>query len=389
MRVPVDTSGADGREPADMDMTFGSVAPTLSDKLRFLASPAAYGAGAGSIEVKETHMSFVFLTWDRVYKLKKPICRPPLDLTTLAARQANCIEEVRLNRRLAPELYLGTLALTASVDGKLALGGRGEIVDWLVVMRRLPADLMLDRLLAQDGLAEAQVDGLADLLAGFYLGAARPKVSPEVYLGRLVAEHRINLDVLKRRFPNFDPDYALRIGARIDTAIERCAPFLRARAAEGALVEGHGDLRPEHICFNHPIVIFDCLEFSAELRTIDPFDELAYLALECSMLVRQRGPMLKEAALTHSRDDRGTGPIIRAGDFGSLIIVKVTERLGQPPSIALLHLYTGLRAELRARLVLAHLLDPHPREPEKWAPLAGLYLALAEESLVRLDAAAA
>lgn len=370
-------------------MSFDSVAPTLSDKLCFLASPAAYGATAGNIEVKETHMSFVFLTEDRVYKLKKPISRPPLDLTTLAAREFNCLEEVRLNRRLAPELYLGAIALTSSQDGRLALGGSGEIVDWLVVMRRLPADLMLDQLLARDGLAEAQVDELADLLANFYRRAARPKISPEAYLDHIVVQHRLNLDILRRPFPNFDRDHALRIGAHVDMAIERVAPLLRARAAEGALVEGHGDLRPEHVCFNHPIVIFDCLEFSAELRTIDPFDELSYLALECSVLLRQQAPALPEAALTLSRERSGVGPIIRAGDFGSLLTAKVAGRLGREPPAALLHLYTALRAELRARLALAHLLDVHPREPSKWAPLAALYLTSAESGLGSLDAGVA
>jgi aminoglycoside phosphotransferase family enzyme len=334
-------------------------------------------------------MSFVFLTKDRVYKLKKPISRPPLDLTTLAAREFNCLEEVRLNRRLAPELYLGAMALTCSASGRLALGGSGEIVDWLVVMRRLPEDLMLERLLAQDGLAEAEVDNLADLLASFYLRVERPKLSPEVYLDRVIVQHRLNLDVLKCPFPNFDRDYALRIGAHVDRAIQVAAPLLRARAGEGALVDGHGDLRPEHVCFNHPIVIFDCLEFSAELRTIDPFDELAYLALECSVLVCQQVPASQETALRRSREPSKVGRIIRAGDFGPLLIAKVATRLGQQPPAALLHIYTALRAELRARLALTHLLDAHPREPEKWAPLAALYLASAEKSLGCLDAAMA
>ncbi len=367
-------------------MTFDGMAPTLSDKLRFLASPAAYGAAVGPVQIKETHMSLVFLIGDRVYKLKKPLCRPPLDLTTLAARKNNCNEEVRLNRRLAPELYLGTVALTVSEDGTLALGGSGEIVDWLVVMRRLPEAFMLDRLLAQDGLADAQVDELADLLAGFYRRAARPKLSPETYVGRLIAEHRGNLAILFRRFANFDCDVARRVGARVDKVFDRFAPLLRARAAQGALVEGHGDLRPEHICFNRPIVIFDCLEFSSELRTIDPFDELAYLALECSVLVRRHAPMSEEAAPAEAR--HGTrDSTIGAAEFGPLLIEKVAARLAEQPKMSLLSLYTALRAELRARLTLAHLLDAHPREPSKWAPLAELYLALAEESLDRLDAA--
>ncbi|MHB8885041.1 MAG: hypothetical protein ACYC5H_08110 [Methylovirgula sp.] len=368
-------------------MELASVAPTLFDKMRFLASPATFGATVKNVAVKETHMSFVFLTEDRVYKLKKPICRPPLDLTTLAAREANCLEEVRLNRRLAPELYLGTVALTSLRKGRLALGGNGQIVDWLVVMRRLPAELMLDRLLAQDGLAEGQVDELADLLARFYLAAARPKLLPETYLARLIAQHRLNLEVLERPFANYDPSHALGIKTRIDAAIAGCAPLLRARAVAGAIVEGHGDLRPEHVCFNHPLVIFDCLEFSDELRTIDPFDELAYLALECSVLAHQHGPAVQET--TPMRGPNKGGSIISASDFGPRLVAKVAERLGEEPPAMLLHLYTALRAELRARLVLSHLLDAHPREPEKWAPLAELYLVFADNSLNCLDAAVA
>ncbi len=368
-------------------MDLASVAPTLFDKMRFLTAPAAYGAGVENVAVKETHMSFVFLTEDRVYKLKKPICRPPLDLTTLAAREANCLDEVRLNRRLAPELYLGTVALTCSREGQLALGGNGQIVDWLVVMRRLPAELMLDQLLAQDGLAEGRVDELADLLARFYVAAARPKLPPDTYLARLIAQHRLNLDVLKRPFANYDPSHALAIGMRIDAAIKGCGPLLITRAAAGAIVEGHGDLRPEHVCFNRPLVIFDCLEFSDELRTLDPFDELAYLALECSVLAHQHEPAVQEA--TPIRGANKGGATISASDFGPRLIAKVAERLGQEPPAMLLHLYTALRAELRARLMLAHLLDAHPREPEKWAPLAGLYLAFAENSLNCLDVAVA
>ncbi len=320
-------------------MTFDGLAPALADKLHFLASPAAYGAAVAQVEVKETHMSYVFLTEDRVYKLKKPVRRPSLDLTSLAARQANCLEEVRLNRRLAPDLYLGTVALTFSGEGELALGGSGKTVDWLVVMRRLPASFMLDRLLTRDGLAKSKVDELADLLGHFYRTTEHPKLAPETYMARLVAEHRSNLVVLAHSFPNFDRNVALRINRRIDAAIKRLAPLLQARAAEAALVEGHGDLRPEHICFNAPIVIFDCLEFNAELRTLDPFDELAYLALECSVLVRQQVPA-RAAAPAQSPEAGKADAVIEAGDFGPLLIAKVAERLGQQPkSFAALPLY--------------------------------------------------
>ena len=137
-------------------------------------------------------------------------------------------------------------------------------------------------------------------------------------------------------------------------------PFLNhARVRLGHIVDGHGDLRPEHICFADPIAIFDCLEFSSELRQVDPFDELAYLGMESAQL--------------------------RAPALGPGIIAKVADRLGESSPHQLVSLYTAWRAVLRARLAVAHLLDPVPRRPERWEPLASRYLHLAEQALAAAD----
>jgi aminoglycoside phosphotransferase family enzyme len=137
-------------------------------------------------------------------------------------------------------------------------------------------------------------------------------------------------------------------------------PFLNhARVRLGHIVDGHGDLRPEHICFADPIAIFDCLEFNSELRQVDPFDELAYLGLESAQL--------------------------QAPPLGPKIIAKVADRLDESPPHRLLSLYTAWRAVLRARLAVAHLLDPAPRRPERWEPLASRYLHLAEQALAAAD----
>ena len=123
----------------------------------------------------------------------------------------------------------------------------------------------------------------------------------------------------------------------------------------GRVVDGHGDLRPEHICFTEEIAIFDCLEFNAELRQVDPFDELAFLGVECALL--------------------------GATVLGAEVIAQVGALLRDSPSQRLISLYSAWRAVLRARLAVAHLLDPLPRLPEKWEPLASRYLALAEAAL--------
>ncbi len=333
----------------------GADTRAIEAKVRFLSEPASYDHAPADVLVTETHMSWVFLAGDLVYKLKKPVRFPFLDFTTLAAREENCREEVRLNRRLAPQTYLGTVPLTEDDAGALALGGSGSIVDWLVVMRRLPADRMFDRMLQEDRIGAAETDQIAALLARFYRAADHPAVDPTAYVDRLMAQQAENRAILTRRA--FAVDHT-RLPTVLDLLDQRMAedrPLIEERARTGRIVEGHGDLRPEHICLTDPIVIFDCLEFSRELRLVDPFDELAFLGLECR--------------------------ILSAPAIGPTLVAAVADQLGDRPPPRLIAFYTAFRAMLRVRLSLAHLPDAAPREPAKWEPLASRYLALAEEAL--------
>ena len=121
---------------------------SLEDKVRALRSVATYPEHPASVETIETHFAWVFLLGERAYKLKKPVNVPGMDLSTLDARRLSCAEELRLNRRLAPDVYLDVVPLVRAADATLRVGGEGAIVDWLVRMRRLPAALMLDRAIA-------------------------------------------------------------------------------------------------------------------------------------------------------------------------------------------------------------------------------------------------
>jgi aminoglycoside phosphotransferase family enzyme len=121
----------------------------VEEKVALLRDPAAYPEAPCEVVVKETHMSWVFLTPERVFKLKKPVRYTFLDFSTVGAREADCREELRLNRRLADDTYLGVSPLTRSRDGRLAIAGQCEIVDWLVIMRRLPDARMLETMLAK------------------------------------------------------------------------------------------------------------------------------------------------------------------------------------------------------------------------------------------------
>jgi len=328
--------------------------PEDDARLRFLKSPAAHLGHAGAVgvvETIETHMSWVFLAGDHVLKMKKPVRYPFLDFSTLAAREFDCREELRLNARLAPGVYLGLLALQRH-EGGLALlpesrlPAPGETVEWLVLMRRLPAQRLLDRLIAEGGVTASDIDALAPVLADFYRQAPVAGVSPEEYAERFRREQLVNRDVVLR------PEFALP-GAEpaldaLDAALRRHAALLMARAAGGHVVEGHGDLRPEHVCLQQPPVVIDALEFNAALRQVDPFDELGFLGLECEMA--------------------------GAAWIGPRLMAACADALGNAPPAALPPLYTAYRAQLRARLALAHLLEPQPRTPRKWTALAQRYL---------------
>lgn len=331
---------------------------SLREKVAFLARREAYPEFAGEVAVLETHMSWVFLTEKRAYKLKKPLRYPRRDGRFLWGREFLCREEVRLNRRLAPDLYLGVSALSVTAEGQLALQGGGRTVDWLVVMRRLPAERMLDNAIEAGWVDGERIDRLGALLAGFYSSLAEEAVAPEEYVGRFAVEHAKNRKVL------CDPRFALPaerlswVFGVLDRWLEENAPVLEERARVGRIVEGHGDLRPEHVCLCDTPVVIDCLEFNRALRQVDPFDDLAFLGMEC---------------------DRLGAPWI-----GRRLMCQCGEALGDRPGAALLAFYTAYRACLRARLAVSHLLEPDPRSPERWVPLANDYLAMAERAAANL-----
>ena len=158
------------------DAAFDGTCPADTAPLQFLQSPAAHLGHAGAVqavETIETHMSWVFLAGEHVLKMKKPVRYPFLDFSTLAAREFDCREELRLNARLAPGVYLGLMALQERGGGlalvpEAQLPTAGRTVDWLVLMRRLPAGRMLDHLIAASLVTPGEIDALARVLADFY-----------------------------------------------------------------------------------------------------------------------------------------------------------------------------------------------------------------------------
>lgn len=332
--------------------------PSLADKVDFLRVPAHYPTPTRRVDPIETHISWVFLTDSFAYKLKKPLRYAYLDFSTLDARRFDCEEEVRLNRRLAASVYLGVLPLVRGSDGSLGLGGEGLPVEWLVKMRRLPAARMLDTLIRERAVTEDKVRGLARLLTAFYAGVLPEPMGAARYRARFAQQIAESQQELTRSEFGLPRERVVRLADAQSEFVRRQASWLDERVTRGRIVEGHGDLRPEHVCLLPEPVVIDCLEFKRDFRILDPLDELGYLALECERLGMP--------------------------EIGPWLLIAYAEASGDVWPAPLLHFYQSCRAALRAKLAIWHLRDDGGRHPpEKWAGVAHDYLELAERHIAK------
>jgi aminoglycoside phosphotransferase family enzyme len=310
------------------------LAQELAAKVAFLSRTQSYPSGTRDVACIETHLSWVFLTEQRAYKLKKPVRTAYVDLRSLAARAHNCTEEVRLNRRLSSNVYLGVIPLVRDVAGSLALAASGEVVDWIVAMRRLPSDRMLDHLIGTGKVSRRDVAALA----------------PARYRRDFVESIAACRLELRRPANNVPAALAERVCATLLDFLAHTALF-DARVRDGRIIEGHGDLRPEHICLEPEPQIIDCLEFSRRLRMLDAADEIGFLALECERL--------------------------GAPNLGLQIIAAMRSGSGDAAPDALVDFYQSYRACVRATLAILHLRDAAVQDPAKWTARAVQYLELA------------
>lgn len=302
--------------------------------------------GAGD-EAIETHFAWVFLVADRAWKLRKPVCRDPMDYRSLESRRIGAGEEVRLNSRLAPGAYLGTRPLTRDSEGAFSIDGQGEVVDWLVEMRRLDRSRTLDVLLAQGRVTTGDLHRIADVLADFYAREPAAVADGAALAVRLRTQVHANHGVLR----TLDAAGADRLHAVQAAFLATHPDWLAARAAAGCVVEAHGDLRPEHIVLDDPPLVIDCLEFDRNLRLLDRAEELEFLALEC-------------ARIGHAAAGEEIGRECRA---------RLRDDAPQP----LRQFYRSHRAATRAKLTVWRANEPDDGSPERWLATAREYLELA------------
>ena len=272
--------------------------------LNALLRPEFYPHRPAAVEMRQTHVSYVFIADDYVFKIKKVLRFPFLDASTLERRRALCQEEVRLNRRLAPDVYLGVMGIVESSRGyalaELAdCAAHPAVREYAVKMRRLPADRMLDWLIAHNPPGPEVMHQLAQRLVAFHREASAAcgwAYGSASAVSRMLARNLAECE----RFEGFTTSAAqIRALAEFNRSfIADHWGLINRRAREGRVREGHGDLRCEHICIapDGAITIFDCIEFSESLRYADVACEVAFLAMDLDY----RGAQTLAGALVQS-----------------------------------------------------------------------------------------
>ena len=304
--------------------------------------PSFYSPPPDGVDIRETHTSMVFLAGDRAYKLKKPVQMPFLDYSTAERRRHFCREEVRLNSRFAPDVYLGVQAV-APRDGELGLAAEDApgAVDYVVVMRRLDEDATLERLVER-GAADASLAArIGRAVAAIHMTAERTPGywSPGYVAGRL-----------RENFDTTAPDVGALIDPLTFDSVKRFATafldghvrLFEQRAAAGAIRDAHGDLRAEHIVVESgQLTIVDCIEFDDCLRRIDVAADLAFLTMDLERL--------------------------GARDLAGVVERAYAERTGDGDLSALMPFYGCYRAWVRGKVAALRLRQLGPRDPEREA----------------------
>jgi uncharacterized protein len=296
--------------------------------LDYLGQPEAYAPAPATVECIETHASFVFLAGAFAYKVKRAVKYPFLDFSTLERRRLACLNELRLNRRTAPQLYLEVIPITEEAGGVFRLRGEGEPVEWALVMRRFPQDSLFDRMAAEGRLDLETMAPLARAIARLHAGADRSLGTAQAVgpLAGIITEHE---SVLAENPDVFPPDAAERLAARTRKAFERLTPLLRTRANGGFVRHCHGDLHLRNIvALDEEPVLFDALEFDDSLATIDVLYDLAFLLMDLG----------KRGLTSHANAVLNT--YLDASESGNLLGLKT------------LPLFLSLRAMIRAKVEL-------------------------------------
>ncbi len=273
--------------------------------INFLSHPESYGLCKGEVKRIDTHCSVVFLAADRAYKLKRAIRYGDADYTVLAKRRAACASELVVNRRTAPQLYLGVYTICRGPDGTPAFGGSGPLLDYVVVMRRFAQEDLFDHLAETGQLTSNLMQTLGRIIAQFHKRAARrPQHGGGIALQRVIAEH---VRALSRHVDLLGEVELAQLNRRLHAALARATPQLNRRRHAGKIRRCHGDLRLANICLwrGRP-TLFDAVEFSEAVGSIDVLYDLAFLLMDlCVFGLRASAKALFDAYLKFFPEHEG------------------------------------------------------------------------------------
>ncbi len=298
-----------------------------ADLIEGLLSPAAYPHEVDQVELVETHISWVLLTGEYAYKIKKPVDFGFLDFTTLAKRRHYCEEEVRLNRSWAPDLYLEVVPITV-VGGNPCIAGKGTPIEFTVRMRQFPYDMRLDRQLAIGELGVEDMHELAMEIARQHLNASQ--VEPSERLLRVTKQQiHDNYESLAGEAPGA---FLATQRRWMESKLDDYDSVIEKRSKEGFIRECHGDLKLANIVrLPEGIRAFDCIEFSRDLREIDVVADYAFLTMD----LKVRG----------------------ATDLASVFLNHYLELTGDYRGACLLPIYEVYRSLVRAKILGIKLRD--------------------------------
>lgn len=290
----------------------------------FLREASSYPGAAGPVETIETHISIVFLTGNRAYKLKRAIKYPYADFSTPALRRAACAAELALNRRTAPQLYLEVRAIVRRPDGTLGWAGEGEALDCVVVMRRFDQQMLLENAAIADGLSPSLMRALVAHIADFHEKAeTRRDRGGGAAMAELVDTNTRCLRACGAA--GFDTRQIDRLEMRLRDEVARCQTLLDRRRAEDKVRRCHGDLHLRNICLldGRP-VLFDAIEFSEDIASIDVLYDLAFLLMDLGHRGRR--------------------------DLANLVLNRYLDLTEEDDGLAAMPLFLALRAVIRAHV---------------------------------------
>jgi aminoglycoside phosphotransferase family enzyme len=305
-----------------------------------LLNPEIYPDHPKTIKFIETHISLLFLTGNHVYKVKKPVDFGFLDFTTLEKRIFFCEQEVMLNRRLSPDIYLGVVKITYGQD-RILLEGNGEVVEYAVKMKQIPEELLMDKLLEKNKVTSKMIEAISEKLVRFYSDAETSDlIKSFAKPGRVKQDTDENFEQTEKYIGLTIPrDVYEEVKNRTNDFFKAREKIFYRRIAADRIRDCHGDLRLEHIFWGDEISIFDCIEFNERFRYTDVAADIAFLAMDIDY---------------HEREDLNR-PLINT----------YIEKSGDKELLEVLDFYKCYRAYVRGKVESFRLDDPNIPEGEK------------------------